>query len=115
MAAVTITQQNAYHGTLTANAADNVTLLNPSGTITVINRSGTSEIYFTTDGTSVATAATQATGGTGGNNSYVLPASIGALTVTQTQAASVRGATAPPGVKIQLISTGTPTYSVEVI
>jgi hypothetical protein len=38
--------QKAYHGTLTANTVDTITLGLPSNEVEVINRTGSAEIYF---------------------------------------------------------------------
>lgn len=91
----------AYHSTLVASTVDTVTLDKGAEYVTVVNRSGAAEIYFTV-GTTVTPPAAPTVGG---NDTYVLPASIGL----------VRVASGIGPVQIQLISTGTPTYSVEVI
>lgn len=98
----TVTKLLCYHGTLAASTVDNVTIQNPVPTLTVVNRSGASEIYFTVDGVTVPTVA--------GDNTYVLPATIGSLTVQVPTSTTPTG-----GVTVKLISSGTPTYSVMVI
>lgn len=91
----------ASHGTLVANTVATVTLNKGAGYVTVVNRSGSAEIYFTVAvGTNTPVAPT-----VGGSDTYVLPAAIG----------SVRVPAAFGTVAVSLISTGTPTYSVESI
>lgn len=93
-------QVKSVHGTL---VADTVTTISDIGTgiadveqVDVLNRDGTAEIYFTVDGTDPTVE---------GDNTEVLPAAIGALSVPVET-------TAKPTVK--LISSGTPKYSVRV-
>lgn len=86
-------------GTLTANTVDTVTLSDNASRIQVTNRSGASEIYFSIDGTTPTV---------GGDDTFILPAAIGSRVVSSDDV----------GVDIttvKLISTGTPTYSVEAL
>lgn len=91
----------AYHSTLVASTVDTVTLDKGAEYITVVNRSGAAEIYFTV-GTTVTPPAAPTVGG---NDTYVLPAAT----------SSVRVASGIGPIEVQVISAGTPTYSVEVI
>lgn len=84
------------HATLAAATVDSVTVTGPSPTLTVVNRDGAAEITFTVDGSTPVA---------GADETYVLPAAIGALTVDMPG-----GATAT----VKLISAGTPKYSVQV-
>ena len=105
----TATKEQCYHGTLVAATVDTVNILNPSPTVTVVNRSGVSEIYFTINGVAPTV---------GGDNTYVLPAVIGALAIKVPQPTGPGAggySAANPAFQVQLISSGTPTYSVEVI
>lgn len=95
------TANTAYHSTLVASTVDTVTLNDGEEYVTLVNRSGSAEIYATV-GTSAVPPATPTVGG---NDTYVLPAAIGSLRVA--------GQIGPTVVK--LISSGTPTYSVEVV
>jgi hypothetical protein len=93
MGAVTATPN--YHGQLAANTVDVVTMNADWESIQVVNRSGTAEIYFTVNGTAATV---------GGANCYVLPACLGVATPTGINFNAVT--------VIQLISSGTPTYSI---
>lgn len=126
MAGATVSQNTTYHGTLQASTVDKVTILTPNTTLTVTNRVGATsgaqnEIYFTVAG---PTPTVGGTGNTAGDKVFVLPNIVSAVTVNipqpafGTQAmvtAGQTGATGNPGCLIQLISTGTPNYSVELI
>lgn len=100
-------ETSAVHETLTANEVDSVTL-SKAGTgflgkpqITVVNRTGSAEIYFT-----VSTSSTQpAEPAVGGKNTFVLPGSIGSVSVPA----------ADGNVVVKLISTGAEAYSVEAL
>jgi hypothetical protein len=91
----TATATPNYHGQLAANTVDVVTMNADWESIQVVNRSGTAEIYFTVD---------RATPTVGGPDCYVLPACLGVATPTGINFNAVT--------VIQLISSGTPTYSI---
>lgn len=99
MAAVTVTKNRAYHGTLTASAVDTVTLSRAGAAVKIINRGGTNEIYYTLDGTAPTV---------GGDDCFVVPNQAGASdTRVNTQGASNTCV-------VKLISSGAMTYSVQV-
>lgn len=126
MPGATVSQSTTYHGTLTAATVDKVTITNPNATLTVTNRVGATsgaqnEIYFTVTG---VTPTVGGTGNTAGDMVYVLPNITSALAVRIPQPvfgtyamvkAGQTGATGNPGCLVQLISTGSPNYSVELI
>ena len=85
------------HATLTANTVDTITLDGDYAAVEILSRNGAAEIYATVDTSVVPTV--------GGTNCDVLPATIGSLTID----ASGYGS---PSV-VQLISSGTPTYTVK--
>lgn len=85
----------AGHGTLVATVQSSWTLLEARDSVIVTNRSGSADIYFTVDTSNAAV--------TGANN-FVVPNVAGA-----TKEVAVDG----PNVTVNLISAGTPTYSVE--
>lgn len=91
-----------YHGTLTANTVDTVSLTVWTRYVLVINKSS-DVIYATTDGSTPAVK---------GEDTYCVPANTSKLLfnegVEPEPALSVSGATV-----VKLISTGTPDYSVE--
>jgi hypothetical protein len=89
---VTATAALAYHGTLVASTVASVLITGADGTVEVINRSGSAEIYFTVNGV-VPTV--------GGTDCFVVPAAIGSYVVVSSASPTV-----------QLISSGTPTFSV---
>lgn len=105
----------AYHGTLQAATVDYVTIQSPCKTVTIVNRTGGSEIFFNVN--QVANPAVN------GLNSYIAPAAVGAVTVnanpnssnTPLPQAAGQPAQTTGAMLIQLISTGTPTYTVEVL
>jgi hypothetical protein len=84
------------HATLVAATMDTVTLDGDYKHVEVVNRDGVNEIYFTIDGADPTVA---------GDNTHVLPAQIGRITVN---------AAAEPGTPtvVKLISAGTPKYTV---
>lgn len=92
------TATDAYHSTLTASTVDTVTLTSAAKRLRIINRSGTAEIYYTTNGSAPTVF---------GANCYVVVAAI-----TEDSARNELGD--QNETKVQLISSGTPTYSVEV-
>lgn len=88
---------------LTANTVDTVILTAPTlHGVTVLNSTGTSDIYFTV--CNVGGPDTQPT--VAGTDCYHLPAAIGSLDV---EIISL------DGVVVNLISSGTPGYSVEIV
>jgi hypothetical protein len=94
----------AKHGQLTANTVatqniggDPVDGWSRGDRVEVCNRDGVAEIFFTVDGS---------TPSVGGDNTFLVPATVGALTVD----ANVDGP-----VPIKLISVGTPKYTVTVL
>lgn len=89
--------RTAAHGTLAADVVATVILTQEARTVEVLNRDGAAEIYFTADGSTPAV---------GGDDCFVLPAAIGSLEVT------ARGARDDQTV-VKLVSSGTPTYSVQ--
>lgn len=87
------------HGELTADQVEEVELPNRSfGSVEVLNRSGDAEIFFLVLNSTADTDPT-----VGGEGCEVLPAAMSALEVS---------APDPGPVKIRMISSGTPTYSV---
>lgn len=93
----TYTGKRIVHATLTANTVDTITLDGDYASVEIVNRDGAAEIYATIDTTTAPTV--------GGAGCDVLPAAIGALTVD-----------APgygPATVVQLISAGTPAYTVK--
>lgn len=107
MAAQNVNVETAYHGTLSASAADIVCIVNPIGKVTIVNR-GTNEIYFSV-GSSLSPGASPTVAG---NNFFVVPGTNGAsVSVTVPQETS----SPPLGAVIKLISSGTPGYSVEAL
>lgn len=93
---MTATDIAKYGVALTASAIDTVTFARDADYVRVYNDTGTAAIYFTTDGSDPTV---------GGANCYRVPASAGAYTSVNVTGVS------PTTVK--LISSGTPTYSVE--
>lgn len=93
-----------HSGTLVAATVATVTLDQPYETITVFNRSGTAEIYFRLDGVNPTVA---------GDDCFIVPAAItqeseqGITSIAQSASGAVTGS------KVLLISSGTPTYTVE--
>lgn len=85
--------ERGVHKTLVASTVDTVTFARDCDRVEVVNRDGAAELYFTTDGTAPTV---------GGNNTFVLPAALGSYVVTAQGGLSV----------VQLISAGTPAYSV---
>lgn len=85
-----------YHGQLTANTVDTITMDRDWGTVQVINDDGTSRIDFTVDGTAPVVGGT-ATG-------RVLPAAI--------CVDSDAGIAGNAVTVVKLISAGTPKYSI---
>jgi hypothetical protein len=92
----TATVRRAYHGALTASAVDTITLSRAFEFVEIVNRSGTAEIFYTLDGSTPTV---------GGAECYIVPGAI---------VGSVRAN--PQGdqntVVVNLISSGTPNYSV---
>jgi hypothetical protein len=86
----------SYNNTLAASTVDTVTISRDAGSVRVYFDSGSTPIFFTVDGSAPTV---------NGANCYRVPASAGAST-----SVDVTGV-APTVVK--LISSGTPTYSVE--
>lgn len=97
----TYTANTAVHNTLVATINDTVTLDLCAGHVTVVNRTGTAEIYFRVGNVEEPPAAAVVSG----VNTYVIPAAIGSLTVAADQG----------DVVVNLISSGSPSYSVEAI
>jgi len=91
----------AAHATLGASTVDTVTLTATNGKLTLLNRSGAAEIYFTIsiDGTAPSPPTVL------GTDCFVLPAAIGSVEIPVSGEPTI----------VKLISTGTPTYSVEVL
>lgn len=87
------------HGTLAANATASVLIAGVPDSIEVTNRS-TTEIFFTIDGTNPQVAAA---------GTFCLPAAIGA---TKVITVSADWPATPSSIRVKLISTGTPSYSV---
>lgn len=92
----------AVQGTLTANTVDTVILTAPCTSINVVNTTGSAAIYFTAD--LVGGANAQPT--VNGVDCRVLPADVSAVEV------KLIGGN---GVVVNLISSGTPSYSVEIL
>jgi hypothetical protein len=86
----------SYNNTLVAATEDTVNIGRDCDKVRVYNDTGTAAIFFTTDGTAATV---------NGANCYRVPADAGAYTTV-----SVTGAS---NTKVRLISSGTPTYSVE--
>ena len=86
----------AYGKVLIASTVDTVTFANDRGTVRVTNDTGTAAIFFTVDGSTPTV---------NGAATYRVPASVGA----SASVGSGSGATKT----VKLISSGTPTYSVE--
>ncbi len=87
--------------TLTANTVDLVYLADSCKTITVVNVTGTAAIYFTVSRPGGSNLIPTITGA----NCFCLPAAIGSL---DTRHDGQFGST------VQLISSGTPTYTVSI-
>jgi hypothetical protein len=93
-----------HSGTLVASTVTTVSLDEPYETITVFNRSGSAELFFRLDGVNPTV---------GGDDCYIVPAAItqesvlGITSIAQTTTGSI------PGSTIKLISSGTPTFTVE--
>jgi hypothetical protein len=85
-----------YHGTLVGSAVDTITLLTNPAVVEIVNVSGATAIYYTVDGSAPTV---------GGVNTRVVPAAAGARD-------RVNISPDATGV-VKLISSGTPTYSVE--
>lgn len=100
----TYSDARSVHHTLAASTTDTVTLTGAWRQVMVTNRSGSAEIYVTVDGTTPTV---------GGNSTYVLPAAVGSrvFTISATPLNPRGNATASS--VTTLISSGTPTYSVE--
>lgn len=90
------------NATLTANTVDTVILTGAARKITVLNISGSASIFFTVSHPGGDNA--QPT--VNGQNCYVLPASLGSLDVRHDGMF---------GSVINLISSGTPQYAVEIV
>lgn len=86
----------SYNNTLVASTVDTVTISRDCEKVRVYNDTGTAAIFYTTDGSAPTV---------NGVNCYRVPASVGAYSEV-----SVTGVS--PTV-VKLISSGTPTYSVE--
>ena len=93
---------SAASGTLTGSTVDTVILTKPCSTVTVVNVTGSAAIYFTV--CTVGGPSAQPT--VGGADCKVLPAAIGSVDVK-----IISGY----GVVVNLISSGTPGYTVEII
>ena len=93
----TVTKHRAYHAALTAASVDTVTLDHVTAKVEIINRSGTAEIYYTLDGTAPTVA---------GDDCYVVPAAISSAVRANPQVDQNQ-------LVVKLISSGTPTYSVQ--
>jgi len=91
------TGKRIVHATLTANTVDTITFDADYVAVEILSRDGAAEIYATVDTTLTPTV--------GGASCDVLPAVIGSLTVDAT------GYGSPT--TIQLISSGTPAYTVK--
>lgn len=92
--AVASGERGVHAKALVANTVDTVTFAVDCVAVEVMNETGTAAISFTTDGTTPTVA---------GNNTYYLPAAVGAIQVEP----DVGGVTV-----IKLISSGTPSYGV---
>lgn len=93
--------RRVVNGTLTADTVDTVILTAAARTVTIVNVSGSAEIFFTIShpgGPNVQPTV-------GGTNCFVLPATIGSLDVRHD---------GQFGNVINLISSGTPAYSVTI-
>jgi len=83
------------HATLIATTVDSVTITEKRfDAVEVTNRDGAAEIYYTIDGSTPAV---------GADNTWVLPAAV---------SSRVHDAAGDGNVKVELISAGTPKYSV---
>ncbi len=83
------------HAQLAAATVDTVTLSADYAEVEVVNRTGDAEIFFTVDGATPAVA---------GNDTHVLPAAIGGVTVNPNADGG--------NTVVKLISAGTPKYTV---
>ena len=92
---VAATERAAHAKTLTAATVDTVTFDADFSSIEVISHDGAAAIYFTVDGTTPTV---------GGANTYFIPAAVASREVK----VGTAGDTA-----VKLISSGTPTYSVQ--
>lgn len=90
----------AASGTLVASTPATVTLNEARGSIRVVNRSGSADIWFTV----ASSGQTPAVPTVGGNDCYVAAAAAG-----ETEEVLV----GQPPVNVILISSATPTYTVE--
>lgn len=81
--------------TLVAATVDTLTFDQDLEQVEIINLTGDAIIYFTVDGSTPTVA---------GQNTYVLPAAVGSLTLW---------VPTPGDTVVKLISSGTPTYSVQ--
>lgn len=87
----------SVHGQLTAVTVATVTLDGDFGSVEILNRDGTAEIYALIDSGSTNPTV-------GGNDTEVLPAAIGSVTLSSLT---------PGATQVKLISAGTPKYSVK--
>lgn len=88
---------HVVHAQLTASTVDTVTLDGAYTSVEILNRDGSAEIYLNVNNPSTAPTV-------GGTNCDVLPAALGSITLD----AGVNTPTV-----VQLISAGTPAYSVK--
>ena len=94
-------QKSSITATLTANTVDLAILTNPCFEVTVVNVTGTAAIYFTVG--HPGGPCPQPT--VGGQECYVLPAAVGSVDIRHA---------GQFGTVVQLISSGTPTYTVSI-
>ena len=94
---------NAYHGTLVAAAVDTVTLQRPYRAVQFVNR-GSTDIFVRTDGGTPTVA---------GAESYVIPANTSVVLPMFVPIADNSDASPRTTSVVELISSGTPAYSVQ--
>lgn len=92
---------NAVTATLAANTVDTVILTKPTKSITILSDSGSAAIFFTV----CLVGGPDVTPTVNGVNCYTIPATIGSLNIP---------IISNGGVVVNLISSGTPQYTVEV-
>lgn len=95
------TANSAYHSTLTASTVDTVTLDRNYRTVTVFNR-GTGDIFLRTDGVAPTVD---------GNDCLVVPSNT-SLIVPNRGLSNEAALGVSANTSVQLISSGTPAYSV---
>lgn len=95
---------HVHSGTLVASTVQTVSLDQPYESITVVNDTGTAAIYFRLDGVNPTV---------GGDDCYIVPAAITQETVPGITSIAENADGTIPGSTIKLISSGTPSFTVE--